>query len=96
MRWQRDIQERDEEVPEPVGSSGESHTTATILGRIKLGNNSPDERTPGCSKGSDSQTRKGDKNSTSCRSVERVFTVEGKMSDKSVDAEIVSDVMGLI
>ena len=40
-------EETDEEVPQPVGGSGEGHSLGTILGGEELGGNSPNHRAPG-------------------------------------------------
>lgn len=40
-------EETDEEVPQPVRSSGEGHALGTVLGGEELGGNRPDHRAPG-------------------------------------------------
>jgi hypothetical protein len=81
------LQETDEEVEEPVGSSSESHASTAVLGRVHLGDDSPDKRTPGGSKGSDSQAREGDKDGTSSGSGERILSVKSEVTDEGVDEE---------
>jgi hypothetical protein len=80
-------EETNEEVEEPVGSSGDGHAATAVLRRVHLGDDSPDKRTPGGSKGNDGQAREGNKNGTSGGGVEGVLTVESEVTDKGVDEE---------
>jgi hypothetical protein len=87
LQLRGDLQETDEEVEEPVGSSGDGHASTAVLGRVHLSDDSPDKRTPGGSKGSDSQAREGNKDGTSSGSGERVLSVKSEVSNKGVDEE---------
>lgn len=77
----------DLQVPEPVGSSGESHAFTAVLGRVQFSNNRPDERTPGCSERSNKQAGEGDENSPGLGGVHRVLMIEREVSNEGVDAD---------
>ena len=74
-----------EEVPKPVGSSGESHTLGTVFGGEELGNDGPDDGTPGRSV--EKNEERGDDNHALAGSggVLRVLNVEHKVSDGGED-----------
>jgi hypothetical protein len=86
-RKQSDLQETDEEVEEPVGSSGESHAATAVLRGVHLSDDGPDKRTPGGSEGDNSQAGEGNEDGTGSGGVERVLTVESKVTDEGVDEE---------
>lgn len=81
------LQETNEEVEEPVGSSGKSHAATAVLRRVHLGDDSPDKRTPGSSEGDNSQAREGNENGTGGRGVERVLTVKSEVTNEGIDEE---------
>lgn len=88
VRWkQSDLQETDEEVEEPVGSSGESHAATAVLRGVHLSDDSPDKGTPCGSEGNNGQAGEGNEDGTGCGSVERVRTVESEVSNEGVDEE---------
>lgn len=86
-RKQGDLQETDEEVEEPVGSSGESHAATAVLRGVHLSDDGPDKRTPGGSEGDNGQAGEGNEDGTGSGGVERVLTVESKVTDEGVDEE---------
>jgi hypothetical protein len=86
-RKQGNLQETDEEVEEPVGSSGESHAATAVLRGVHLSDDGPDKRTPGSSEGDDGQAGEGNEDGTGSGGVERVLAVEGKVTDEGVDEE---------
>lgn len=55
--------------------------------RIHLGDDSPDKRTPGGSKGNNGQAREGNENGTGGGGVERVGAVKSEVSNEGVDEE---------
>lgn len=77
----------DEEVPEPVGCGGQSHTLGTVLGREQFGADSPDHGTPGHGVGGDEET--GDNNHALTRSgsVFGVLDVQHEVANRSEDHE---------
>lgn len=77
----------DEEVPEPVGCGGQSHTLGTVLGREQFGADSPDHGTPGHGVGGDEET--GDNNHALTRSgsVFGVLNVQHEVANRSEDHE---------
>ncbi|KAI6771614.1 hypothetical protein HG531_009239 [Fusarium graminearum] len=81
------LQETDEEVEEPVGSSSNGHAARSVLGRVHLGDDSPDKRTPGGSESDNGQAGEGNKDGTSGGSVERVGAVKSEVTNKGVDKE---------
>lgn len=88
VRWkQGDLQETDEEVEEPVGSSGESHAATAVLRGIHLSDDSPDKGTPCGSEGNNGQAGEGNEDGTGCGGVERVLTVESEVANEGVDEE---------
>ena len=53
-------EERNEEVPQPVGGGGQSHAGRAVAGRVQLGDDGPDEGTPGGGEGDDEQAGEDD------------------------------------
>lgn len=80
-------EEGDEEVEEPVGSGCESHARRTVTSGIKLTNNSPDKRSPGCGEGADEQASEHDENTAWGGSAGWVGERKLEGSNKGVDKE---------
>lgn len=76
-------EEGDEEVEQPVGGGSESHARSTVLGRVELGNDGPDEGTPGGGKGDDEEAGEDDEDVT--RGLVGYWINE--VADKGVDHE---------
>lgn len=73
-------EEGDEEVPGPVGGSGQSHTLGTVLGREKLSDDSPDHGSPGHGVGSNEQTGDNDHTLADVGSILRVLDVQHEVA----------------
>jgi len=77
-------EEGDEEVPQPVGRGGQGHAGGTVAGGVQLGDDGPDERTPGGGEGDDEQAGEDDQDVTSGGAAS---LLENKLTDEGVDQE---------
>jgi hypothetical protein len=80
-------EESDEEVPEPIGCGGESHTLRTILGGEQFGGNGPDHRPPSHSIGGDKEASDDDHSLAGSGGVFGVLDVEHEVADGGEDHE---------
>lgn len=80
-------EERDQEVPDPVGSSGKTHAGGTVAGRVELSNDGPDEGTPGGGERDDEQASEDDQNTSGGGVVVVSERRKLEVTDKGVDHE---------
>lgn len=80
-------EETNTEVPDPVASSGQSHTLCTIARREDLSLDSPNHGTPGSSKAKNEETGEDDQDNAWRRSERRIGEVEHEMANRCKDHE---------
>ena len=74
--------ERDQEVEQPVASSGQSHARGAVAGWVDFGDDGPDEGTPGGGEGDDEEAGEDNKDVAG-----GFVAVEGEMAHEGVDHE---------
>lgn len=82
--------ERDDEVKEPVGRSGEGHASRAVASWVKLTNDSPDERSPGGRETDDEQASENDHDVTGGRGGDGssvLIGVGNVVTDEGVDEQ---------
>lgn len=80
-------EEAHQKVPEPVAGSGNGHGRSAVLGRVELGRDDPDKRTPGGGEGGDEQAREHDEDVAGRGRVGWVDGVKLEATNKRVDEE---------
>lgn len=77
-------EEGDEEVPQPVGGSGESHAGRAVASGVQLGDDGPDKRSPGGGEGDDEQAGEDDEDVAGGGAAS---LLEHELTDEGVDQE---------
>ena len=78
-------EERDEKVPQPVGSGSQRHTLGSVTSWVELCDDSPDQRSPGGSECDNEQAGKDDEDVSGSWGRSWVCVVEAEVTNKGVD-----------
>lgn len=80
-------EERNQEVPDPVGGSGETHAGGTVAGRVQLSDDGPDKGSPGGGERDDEQAGEDNQHTAGSRVVGGGVGRKLEPTDESVDHE---------